>query len=159
MIEKDQKSSLSFWINIENHTGKWLSVFHLTPDGENQSSNSRQPAIWLRDGDNRKFHIRNDGVSHSNIGIDTSNATLSYNQWFFVTVSITLRQIKLFLNASLTDTYSSSEDFKFNNGIVYIGDKWHDKNHLIDNLRIFNRALTDEEVQRIYLYEKNAGGL
>jgi len=30
---------------------------------------------------------------------------------------------------------------------------------LIDNIRIFNRALTDEEVQRIYLYEKNVGGL
>jgi len=142
--------TISGWIKVYGHTGQWVSIWHLTPDGGNDNSNSRQPALWMYSGDNTKFHIRNDGVSTRNLGIDVSQGSIQYGQWHHIVQVVTLRQIKFYIDGVLTDTYNSSEDFKFNDGVFYIGDPWYIKNHAIDHVSIINRALTDEEIQKLY---------
>ena len=142
--------TISGWINVYGHTGNWLNVWHLSPDNDDSSGNSRQPAVWLYGDDNTKFHIKNDGVSTENLGITESKGAITYGDWHHITQVVTKRQMKFYIDGELTDTFDSSEDFKFNDGYLYIGDKWYGKNFLIDQVRIFNRALTDDEIKQLY---------
>jgi len=142
--------TISGWIYVFGHTGTWINIWHLTPDGENYNGNSRQPALWLNYRNNKEFFTMNDGVNQKSLGIDESKGKITYNKWHHIVQVVTLRQMKLYIDGKLTDTYNSSEDFKFNDGQFYIGDKWHIKNHLIDQVRVFNRALNDNEVERLY---------
>ena len=140
------------WINVAGHTGNWISIWHLSPDNTNdESANCRQPGLWLYEDNNSRLHVRNDGVTSRNLGIDVSQGSITYNQWHFICQVVTLRQMKLYIDGQLTDTYNSNEDFKFNDGWFYIGTKWISKNHLIDHVRVFNRALTEDEIQTLYI--------
>jgi len=134
------------WINVAGHTGDWVNIWHLSPDGKDDSGNSRQPTLWLDSHNNSKFHMSNDGIHTGNLGIYLSQGSITYNQWHFICQVVTLRQMRLYIDGQLTDTYDSNEDFKFNDGWLYIGDKWYIKNHLIDHVRVFNRALTEDEI-------------
>jgi len=145
------------WINVAGHTGyHWPSIWHLSPDNTNYGSgNCRQPGLWLSAKGNSKFYISNDGIHTQNLRIETSQGSITYNQWHFICQVVMLRQMKLYIDGQLTDTYDSNEDLKFNDGWLYIGDKWYIKNHLIDHVRVFNRALTDDEIQMLYNLESN----
>lgn len=143
------------WIYVYGDTGEWVNVWHLSPDDQKNTGNSRQPALWLASSNNNIFHIKNDGVANSNIGPDYSEGSITYNSWHHIAQVVTTRDIKFYIDGILTDSYTSSEDLLFNDGYFYIGDKWYLKNFKIDEVKIFNIALTDEQINAIYSRESN----
>ena len=142
--------TVSFWLYVYGHTGNWVNVIHLSPDGQDMSGNSRQPAIFLHSSDNRRFHIRNDGVNTGNLGIEQSQGMIEYQKWHHIVLVVEPQRLRFYIDKELTDTYDSPEEFKFNDGVLFIGDKWYRKNYRIDQLRLINRVITDDEVAKLY---------
>jgi len=142
------------WINIpdNSYNGKWLSIWHITPDDNDNNGNSRQPALWANIEDNSRFYIRCDSVQQQNNGIEMSNGQITYNKWHFITQIVKKNSMEFYIDGKLTDTFNlqSNDSFKLNGGYLYIGDKWHHKNHSISNVRIFNRALNQNEINQLF---------
>jgi len=142
--------TISLWLFLPQRGTGWRNLLHITPDGQNMSGNSRQPAVFLHTNDIRRFHFRNDGVSTRNIGIDVSNAILTPGQWNHVVFIRTSEKLEIYLNSKKTDEYVSNEQFKHNSGTLYLHDTFYGAGFMVDQLRIFNRALTEEEIQILY---------
>jgi len=145
--------SISAWIYVYGSLGKSISIWHLSPDNNNNNGNSRQPALWLCHDDNTKFTIKNDGVTHGDIGIYKTTGGITFNEWHHIVVTVGLQTIQLYIDGELTDEFTASENFKHNDGYFYIGNKWHYKNFKIDQVRIFKKILTAEEINHIRIEE------
>jgi hypothetical protein len=80
-----------------------------------------------------------------------SSKLMSTNGWSFVTVSLSEAGQKLFLNGDLVGANASVVSAEVFNGY------WHFGNFSaageIDDIRIYNRALSDSEVKTLYAYE------
>ncbi|OHD11004.1 MAG: hypothetical protein A2086_10055 [Spirochaetes bacterium GWD1_27_9] len=63
--------------------------------------------------------------------------------------------IKLYVNGKLNSISSSTLNWSYvNNPPIYIGDSsdayWEEFKGIIDDIRIYNRTLTDEEIESLY---------
>ena len=148
-IRRNNKDiTISGWIYVVGHTGKWLTIWHLSPN-DSRLNYGREPALWMHENDNSRFHIRNDSSYNNSDGIDISSGKITYNHWHHIVQVVTTNQMRFYIDGVLTDTLSRSRFYK-NDGYFYIGDRWANKNHLIDQVRIFNRALNQSEINRLY---------
>jgi hypothetical protein len=86
-------------------------------------------------------------------------APLILNTWIFCVINCTHTEIEIWLNGNLTCSKKREHDSYFDSGEVptIIGNILHGgegkNNHLngsLDELRIYNRPLTNEEIQMIY---------
>ncbi len=146
------------WVYVYHGTNNsWVAGWLLSPDGEDNSGNSRQPAlgIYLKDDNDVKFDLRNDGVDTKNIGLNKSSGTIGYESWHHIAQVVKGREIKLYIDGNLTDTITSDEDFKYNNGYFYVGSKRYKKNSKFDEVKIFNASLTNNQIQTIYNNESS----
>jgi len=147
--------TISMWINQQSVHNDWSPVFFCSArNADGSTIGSRTPAVWLRP-NAQNLHIRNDGVSTNNLGIDATSFSLTLGVWEHVVVVVTLREMKVYFNGELKDTYVPSEDFYFAPTLnySYLGNpsSSHPLVIYIDQYRYFNRALTDYEIQSLYL--------
>jgi len=102
------------------------------------------------------FIVGSDGTGGSSV---VSNNTLALNQWHHLVMTYNGSQIKLYVNGTLTSTqnYTGSMNIAGNSGIS-IGESnqangyWYHTDGKIDNVGIWNRALTDAEIQQLRNY-------
>jgi hypothetical protein len=99
----------------------------------------------------------------SNVFNTLSNSTdLSVNNWYHVVGTYDGANLKIYINGTESNTIARTSDVKYNNENVYIG-TWGGAigsatqtfKDQIAQPRIYNRALTAEEVQRNYNAGKN----
>ena len=96
-------------------------------------------------------------------GIATSNTTLQLNTWHHIVMTYDGVQVKLYINGSLSATqlYSQPMNVAGNSGIS-IGESnqangfWHYTDGKIDDIGIWNRALTTNEIQQLYTEGENS---
>jgi hypothetical protein len=86
------------------------------------------------------------------VGIQSS-ITFNTNTWYFVVVTNDGSTLKIYFDAEFNGSLSISLP-QTNNNDVYIGryegdDRWYFKGK-IDDIRIYNRALTEIEIQNLY---------
>jgi hypothetical protein len=90
------------------------------------------------------------------LGINNQRKTLSgttaieLNTWTHVVASYDGANMKLFVNGVLTDTIAASGNIQDNNNPVYIGGSQFYPRFFsgsLDDVRIYNRALSQEEIQ------------
>ena len=150
--------TVSFWIKIySDDYNQWQCVFRIDEDGQDFSSKSRLPAIFLSKNQSNILHINaNTTDSSTPVGIDSSVGQLEVGSWDFVTLVMDLHSMKLYINGTLTDTFTTDKTYYFGNGTIFIGDKWYYQNFAIDEVRLFNRPLTSEEVILLYKNTKIA---
>ena len=146
IIRNNKDITISGWINVSGHTGNYLSIWLSDMD---DNGNSKQLALWMSLYDNSRFYIRNDSTYKNNDGISISNGKITYNKWHHIVQVVTSTQMRFYIDGILTDTISRNY-FKKYDGYFYIGDRWYHKNHLIDQVRIFNRALNASEINKLY---------
>ncbi|MDD3531989.1 MAG: LamG domain-containing protein, partial [Candidatus Shapirobacteria bacterium] len=88
-----------------------------------------------------------------------SNSSIVDNQWHHVAMTYdrSSSQIKLFINGQLKDTGTVNNDIVGTSSNVYIGCRGnsppstnHHFNGLIDDVRIYNYALTDDQIKTLY---------
>ncbi len=95
-------------------------------------------------------------VIGNNIFVESSS-TVNINQWTLITASINSLTMKIYVNGVLenTVTQNNNNSFGTNTDPLYIGK--HDYlnhpyffNGIIDDIGIWNRALTPQEIQQLY---------
>jgi len=133
-------------VKIPINSNVYGSLWQLSPDDNDSTGNSRQPALWTVQNENNKFHSKNDGESTHNLGTETTKSSSTYNKWLHVVQQVKGREILMYIDGVLFDKFTASEDLKYNDGYFYIGDQWHYKFHFIKNVEIYNRALSSNEI-------------
>jgi hypothetical protein len=79
---------------------------------------------------------------------------LSTNTWYFITGTYDMSQIKLYVNGNLQGVTNYSGTYESNSEPLYIGHQQYGSdryyNGLLDDLRIYNNALTGNEIKQLY---------
>ncbi|MEI6745888.1 MAG: LamG-like jellyroll fold domain-containing protein, partial [Methylococcaceae bacterium] len=107
------------------------------------------------------FYQQNqDGYPISRIGQMESSSKLEENKWYFVTVVKADLQFKMYLNSDVSISTTATKNILMDGKFITVGASiLHPSssglNGEIDDLRIYNRALTEAEVMELY----NGGGV
>ncbi len=94
--------------------------------------------------------------------IDSSSTTLSTGTWYFVAATVNSSYIGIYVNGSLVNSISGSfGSISTNTYNIEIGadldfstSNYHAFDGIIDNIRIFNKSLSAEQILQIYNEEK-----
>ena len=147
----------SFWFNSTSQSKTWTPVLF-----KGNSSGQRTYAFWLNSGEKRIHPVTVDASGQYDA--DSSNNFWAHNQWYSV-ASVMDRNsgfLKLYSNGQLitnssipqADTVSNSNALRLGWGYESNSDyvRFHG---LIDNLRLYNRALSATDISRLYAHESN----
>jgi hypothetical protein len=133
--------TISVWVKPSSLAGWPMVVTRANGTGNNWE-------LALSDGGNAKPYFGYNGAV-----LLSTNSTVSINQWIHlvVTVSSTFGS-KIYLNGTLENSSSTLTTFRNANGVLYFAER-SDGNYLggsLDELRIYNRALSPAEVRQLY---------
>lgn len=136
IIQKGIDSSIGYYA-LDYSDGGYASVC----DGQ-----------FLPDNETFAFHMR---FSDGTIKQVRSEKIISINQWYFVVGSYDGTSMKIYINGVLESLSNISNTLGKNNNQLTIGRMLHDEypywiNGSIDNIRIYNRALSEVEIQALY---------
>jgi len=140
--------SIAAWINIDN-TDKQYGIF----TNSNYNETLQQYALKV-ESNSKLYFLSGDGLFESN-GINYSTSNIDVSSWTHVVVSYDGNTLKLYLNGSLDFENEITDDFpETPSSSAFIGNSWGSNNDLfpgrIDDIGIWNRALTDAEIQALY---------
>jgi hypothetical protein len=144
--------TVAFWVKINRITNTWIPIIY--KGNESDCCKNREYTVWL----NKKpsFYFTSAGDSQDQHVLNSHAVQLG--EWIFYTGVIDRRNhmMKWYINGELNtqqkDSYSS-----FNNGddaLKFGGNQqisWATSlDGVLDEIRIYNRALTDREIQSLY---------
>lgn len=169
-IKVNNSTSLKFsstftfatWVKINNKQG--MDGFGANSNGVNSAV---QHCLFAKDWDRDKAHaLLNYTVSPTethkgfytglHAGASSVFTNISYNetQWVHLVYVFTGNQLKLYKNGTLVISTTGSLDFTpSNTQDLYFGrfsNFWYPLDGVLDDMRMYNRALTDSEVQKLY---------
>ncbi|MFC1618924.1 FG-GAP-like repeat-containing protein [Candidatus Neomarinimicrobiota bacterium] len=103
------------------------------------------------DGQNRLFIGADDGINDRWWG---SDSVITTNEWHFATTtySSASREVRIYIDGTPDRIINLSDDLSLTN-YLFIGCDGHNDNYFegrIDDIRIYNRALVDAEIQALY---------
>lgn len=140
--------SISGWVKDRSDTTRHYFC------GMNASSSSY--VAWVGTGGDGEFYLRD-----SDVGGDINSATttdIRDGTWhhFGAVVDPTNDEVRTFVDGSLDYTWTgthgsydiSNVEWEIGNNGSTNSDRWHDG--LLDDLRVFNRTLTDTEMNNVY---------
>jgi hypothetical protein len=150
-LDISQSITLSTWVNFDNintiEYGKdWVSI--LTKDNFTLSY-----GLMFSLGENKVFRFYHKGIS-----VDTTDFLakdiISTNRWFHITVSYNGSLAKIYINNILVSTNNSNGLIEKNLKNILLGKNDGPYPYFLDgkldDLRIYNRALSEEEIQQLY---------
>jgi prepilin-type N-terminal cleavage/methylation domain-containing protein len=146
-IEPANSITVSAWVNPSSFTPLSAAVSSITNGyilGYFSAAGSPNIYIW------------NSGTS--NWSAAGSSITLSTNAWQYLVGTFDGRYLRIFINGTqtgVTDLGASGNTIGYNSNTTYIGR--YGNNYfpgLIDDVRIYNRALSAAEIQALYNAEK-----
>ncbi len=100
-------------------------------------------------------------ASNKSYSINWSNGIPVYNEWYHLALTYNGSVMKLFVNGQLTNSKQVSGKLHVNGRDFVIGSNNGAQkffNGSIDDVRFFNKALTQTEIQAIYNNKDNSGG-
>lgn len=155
IFKKNTEMSMTFSINFNS----W-NTSYATPIGIFKSNNSwtGNTFTFLRNATTQVFFFNiSDGTSSTQSGLKTGN--LSLNTWYHFACVYKDRKMSLYQNGTLLGTYIPSFDPIFTAAtLAIVGASTTGGSYQTDskmsNVRFYNLALTDEDVQRIYQNEE-----
>jgi len=95
------------------------------------------------------------GISTDNYSNAFSEKDISFDEWYFIVAMYDMTSIKIFINGEQTCSLTTSGTIPKTDTLFYIGrhECTTDKNTFygkIDDIRIYNRALSIDEIDEIY---------
>lgn len=127
--------------------------------------NATLGAYYLAKTNNSAFHYRcgapNGGMYFGRSGIDIIISTfpLASMNWYMLSYTYNGQSVKFYINGQLINTSITSGEISPNNTPLEIGRDAHGPvewfKGKLDDIRIYNRALSDSEVQ--YIYQSECG--
>ncbi|MEO1620018.1 MAG: LamG-like jellyroll fold domain-containing protein, partial [Cyanobacteria bacterium J06632_3] len=142
--EDNADFSIAFWLRLEEDaTGNWRTVMDKGDVwGEHTFSTS------LHDDSNRLFYGVSTTESQSEGG--HSQRELAVNQWTHVSYTKSGNQLSLYLDGQLDSSVTLQGEVNINNAPLRISEDNLEAS--IDELKIYNRALTTEDLKSLSLY-------
>ena len=137
--------TLSLWLNPQALAGG-DAVIIAKPWNPNFSAPTYQYGLELGGGTRSDFFV---GTA-SGLLAASGGATLPLNQWSYLAVTFDGSQVRTYLNGTLANTQALSASITARGNTLYIGSDSRPSQFakgLLDELRIYNRALTQAEIQ------------
>jgi len=140
--------TISAWIKLDN-ANKQYSI--LTNSDYN---NIHQQYALKVESNSKLYFIAGDKLFESN-GINYSSSSINNGQWTHTLVSYDGNKLKLYLNGNLDYENQIIDNFPESpSSVAFIGNSWGANNDFfpgqIDDVGIWNRALTEKEIQNLY---------
>ena len=157
-LQLDNAMSMSFWMNLSGYDGM---------DGWGSYSTNANFAIICKEGDRNGFSTCVNKHEDGRLNINSWNNNGSYGintyqdytlgEWMHCVVTIEDNLSKIYINGVLQqDSIKNQVDFSNANncnmyiGIMRAGNMWYPFNGKIDDIALYNRALTPMEVNQLY---------
>lgn len=162
-LKPDNQWAISFWIKVQDTTNTWSPIIH--KGGPKQGTNFKNEvyAVWL----NNTLYFEQDSAG-DNSGIHQLNSTkIANSKWVhYVGVIDRAGHVALiFLNgkkvAEASDSYNG---FNTNNHELWIGgteetdSSYGPFQGILDDIRLYNRALTPDDIAELYNMSKPIAG-
>ena len=154
-IDDNASFSYSLWVQVNSVPSAYPEAFGLRDITGNWDT--------LRIG---TYHIQDQdkfAVDHLSTGTNSSHAVKAWanhntqlDRWYQITLVSSLSEVKLFIDSSLQSTIPFQRDaLKNNNVAIYVGGAatWNLFNGSVDDVRIYNRALSEDEISLLYRAE------
>lgn len=140
--------TISAWIKLDN-ANKQYSI--LTNSDYN---NIHQQYALKVESNSKLYFLAGDKLFESN-GINYSSSSINNGQWTHTLVSYDGNKLKLYLNGNLDYENQIIDNFPESpSSVAFIGNSWGANNDFfpgqIDDVGIWNRALTEKEIQNLY---------
>ena len=159
-LDPRREISISMWLKVSSLEKFWTPAFYKGP-GPNYPN--RTYVLWLKESQ-RSFHAVS-ADSQGQQAADSNSNSWTTNHWYH-TVSVinrNLGHIKFYLDGSLlssgnvrtSDTLSSSNPLRIG-GTQEINSNYQSFHGSIDNLRIYDYAINQDLVSKLYEIESNA---
>ncbi len=146
--------TISFWLKLNKTTSSWSPIIFKGGVQRLDGASNREYVVWLNK--SPFFSIYSAG-DDSEVHVLSSN-TISSGEWIFYTAVIDRRNhaMKAYLNGELDtrthDSYSSfnNNDHELEFGGTGDGSDFRPFNGVLDEVRLYNRALSDIEVLQLF---------
>ena len=138
--------SISVWVNTNVFSGSYHGFIG------KQGDSYRKPGMWLKT-NSKGLHYDHYSSSGTRYSGTLSNFFSSTNTWFHVVWVKNGTESKFYRNGNYFDTVSSPSQFYNKPSTAYwIGKVDNYWDGIIDEVRIYNRALTALEVASLYKF-------
>jgi len=152
--------SISYWIYNREYEQSGLYKWASCPSEPSSPGSSRAYALWACSASGKAmFRIFASEDIYDEIN---TNSTLTIDRWYHVAATFNLGEARLFIDGQLDNTKTFSVSSIMNDAQpLTIGARWSycgtdsiesDLNGLMDEVRVYNRALSADEIEQIYLY-------
>ena len=161
-IKHTSKMTITFWINISKLYPSWTNILHVTNNNSNCcEKGDRVPGIWLYPNSSKMLVVADNEV-YANKSIDSGDQSIKLDKSTLVSIVFNKYKISLYFDGQLVTEKKFAHHLKNanNNATFYCPDPWHGANGINDietrimNLTLYNKVLTQEEIQNIYYIEK-----
>ena len=142
-----QSITISYWVKMET-SGPYYFPYHII----------EKHGCW---GSGQRDNDINWGVMTDNGDFFTWALSFDFNQWYNLTMKYDGLNVSIYVNGQLYDSEPASGSIKTNTNKVYISRYDQGGNYYfdgtLDDFRIYNRALSESEIQQLY-NESNTNG-
>ena len=131
--------TISLWVNIQE-LGKQHNLLRL----QNSLNGTERIVPYITAGNQIALYVYGLPILHSGVYIDK-------DIWYYIVIEFTSQGRKIYVDGSLTSSDTNVLPYAVNN-LIRIGSDigGYYTNGLIDEVRIYNRALSDEEIKELY---------
>ncbi len=145
--------SISFWAKF-NNLGDGNGV--LITKGYTGSPSTTPWMFYPSSATQLKFYVANSGNTYASAGFGDD---LSNNKWYHFVGVYNGTHLITYEDGSEVSTAELTGPVLSDSGNIFIGYKWGSTffNGTIDDVRIYDRALTDDEVSALYNYHQSSG--
>ena len=140
--------TISAWIKLDNNDNQYSILTN------SDYNNIHQQYALKVDSNSKLYFLAGDKLFESN-GINYSSSNVNNGQWTHTLVSYDGNKLKLYLNGNLDYENQIIDNFPESpSSVAFIGNSWGANNDFfpgqIDDVGIWNRALTEQEIQNLY---------
>jgi len=140
--------TISAWIKLDNNDNQYGILTN------SDYNNIHQQYALKVESNSKLYFLAGDKLFESN-GINYSSSNINNGQWTHTLVSYDGNKLKLYLNGNLDYENQIIDNFPESpSSVAFIGNSWGSNNDffsgLIDDVGIWNRALTEKEIQNLY---------
>jgi FlaG/FlaF family flagellin (archaellin) len=155
-----QNLTITAWINRTGNN-EWARIVSKTNYYTSSENDKSGWNLLLADSNSGYgvYFVINKSSTNTLCGTNAADAKTQLNKWYFVAASYDGSVARLYLNGTLVSSATCQDSINYVPGIrnVSISAQWSDDNScyfpgIIDDVRIWSRALTPEEIWNQYIH-------
>lgn len=151
LTPSNQKLSVSLWINSFGLKNRFFLY-------KGSSTANREYAFGVHSNGMASFQVNNEGLQYSRGNVFTID-TLKNEKWYHLTGTWDGNQFKIYLNGEINNLINYRAFITNQNSSLFIGTYGgdipaYDFYGMIDDIKIFNKVLTSEEIKELYTLKK-----